>query len=103
MKAYKSLFMSAYLLVAGCATIVPGDTRADARLKADIVKGIGMYELAAGGSHRPRIHRTERLSDDSEGLHELWVVDRNGLKIPYVVTLIPDGEGGTFIKIGRKD
>lgn len=92
------------IVALSCATIsVPGETGADKNLQRDIIKHIGIYEVAAGGSSRPQILNTKNLAVEGNSVQERWTVKRGDQEILYIITLAPDGKGGTWISVKGED
>lgn len=97
----------AIILFAACASNVQQKsvsgqgTVADERLQGDVMQMISTYESAAGGSNSPRLISTESLGKEGETYIERWVVESNGISIPYSVKLTPSSRGGVDYAIVR--
>ena len=91
----------AVALVVGCAgrpplapSSEPGKpTVADAHTRLEVLRSIGVFELAAGGSPSPMLLGVESLGRSGETWIERWTVSRNGRRVPYSVKLRA-GAGG---------
>ena len=93
-----ALAVAVAALVAGCAadhprltpSSEPGKpTVADARTRPDVLRSIGVFELANGGSPSPMLLGVESLGRSGETWIERWTVSRNGRRVPYSVKLRP--------------
>jgi len=62
-------------------------TVADARTRPEVLRSIGVFELANGGSPSPMLLGVESLGRSGETWIERWTVSRNGRRVPYSVKL----------------
>jgi hypothetical protein len=98
-RAWKCVaFCAVLIVVCGCGLIpIPGGTIAKSPpLSWDVKKVLLMEESQAGvpATAYPTIKDTKRISIDDKGeIKELWVVDRKGQAINYIVTFTPAGQG----------
>jgi anti-sigma-K factor RskA len=87
-------FVAAVLAV-GCAVrppLVPSSepgkpTVADARTRSEVLRSIGVFESANGGSATPVLMAVESLGHTGETWIERWTVSSNGHHVPYSVKL----------------
>ncbi len=90
------------LIAAGCAvTPQPRGTVADAKLQADVMRMIGIYESAAGGDAQPKLLSANTVGKEGSSYIEHWDIDSNGKKITYEVKLVPSPRGGVDYGIAR--
>ena len=91
-----------FLIIAGCArTQQSGGTVADARLQTDVMRMIGIFESAAGGSNQPKLISATNTGNTGSTVIENWVVDSNSKKVTYEVKLTPSPEGGVDFVVTR--
>lgn len=100
--------LAAALIVAACAANPQGPTASDnvqtvanAQLRADVMRSIGTYESALGGSRNPSLISAEPVSKNGTSHVERWVVDSNGKKAVYRVTLVPSPKGGVDFGVAK--
>lgn len=100
-------------ILGGCATgpTVSGDSSASPRLKSDAAQMVSLYAKAASKCERVESIQTHVLRVDpavkanasgaaTEGnIDERWTVRLCGAEMPFLVTFIPDGKGGTFFRV----
>jgi hypothetical protein len=98
------------LIASGCAqtaqpdaTQVKATTLVDHRLGTDVLNMIGEYEQAAGRSRQPVLISAEFVGRDGPAYLERWVVNSNGQKVAYSVTLTPVPTGGVHYAAKRID
>jgi len=77
---------------AGRAPLVPSSepgkpTVADARTRSEVLRSIGVFEMANGGSPSPMLLGVESLGRSGETWIERWTVSRLGRRVPYSVKL----------------
>jgi len=85
----------AVALVVGCAgrpplapSSEPGKpTVADAHTRLEVLRSIGVFESANGGSATPVLMAVESLGHTGETWIERWTVSSNGHHVPYSVKL----------------
>lgn len=88
------------LLFSGCATmIIPGQTQADSRLKADIIGMINMLESAQARGCSHKIVDTKMAGMDGVTVLEEWIVNSCGKDVVYNIKLTPDPKGGTIFGV----
>jgi hypothetical protein len=90
----------------GCASSPAGpapnlQTSADAKVQGDVMRMIGTYEGAAGGSDRPRLVSATHVRKQGATIAEHWVVESKGKNISYQVLLRPSPRGGTDYSVAR--
>ena len=92
----------AFLIIAGCAATqqISGSV-ANATLQSDVMRAIGTYESAMGGSDQPKLVSASSAGKTGSTFIEHWVVDSNGKKVTYQVKLIPSPQGGIDYGIVR--
>ncbi|RYY83065.1 MAG: hypothetical protein EOO15_22000 [Chitinophagaceae bacterium] len=100
--------VAATIIVAACANTSPGSTSsgsiqtvANAQLRTDVMRSIGLYESATGGSRNPALISAESTGKAGASFIERWVVESNGKAVPYKVTLTPSPKGGVDFGIVR--
>jgi hypothetical protein len=76
-------------------------TSADAQVQDDVMRMIGTYEAAAGGSNKPRLLSVTAIGKRGNAISERWVVESNRKSITYQVLLVPSPKGGTDYSIAR--
>jgi hypothetical protein len=93
---------------------ISGDTKAGETLRRDTAKQVSMQAKVAAKCDRIDSIETKVLSvnpvgtGNSEALkkygsvNERWVVNLCDQSIPFFVTFIPDGQGGTFFSTSRE-
>ena len=62
-------------------------TVADARTRSEVLRSIGVFESADGGSAAPTLLGVESLGRSGETWIERWTVSSNGRRVPYSVKL----------------
>jgi hypothetical protein len=77
------------------------NTVADAQVKADALRTIGVFELAEGGSATPVLVSTNGLGMEGSSFLERWIIESNGKSVPYRVKLTPSPAGGVDIEVAR--
>lgn len=101
------------MMLSGCASTPQEvanqdiNTVAKPQLQRDVIKMIGIYESALGGSRVPKIVKVEHIDTKQENgvvqlVKERWVVDSNGQPISYLVDFIPSPTGGTDFGVTRQ-
>lgn len=82
--------------------MTPG-TAADARLQSDVMGMIGVLESAEGGSKQPIFVSASDAGKAAAGptVIEHWIVDSDGKKVTYEVTLTPSPRGGVDFGVVR--
>lgn len=94
----------AVALIQGCASTQPAGriaTAGDARVQADVMRTIGMYESAMGGSPSPRLLAANPVSVQGKTVVEKWEVESKGQRVVYQVTLKPAPTGGVTFGVAR--
>ena len=76
-------------------------TGADAILQSDVMRMIGMFESADGGSKQPIFISASGASKSGTTVVEHWIVDSNGKKVTYEVTFTPSPRGGVDFGVAR--
>lgn len=90
------------LIVVSCTAIPQSrGTVADAKLQADVMRMIGIYESAAGGDAQPKFISANTVGKMGTSYIEHWDIDSNGKKVTYEVKLIPSPRGGVDYGIVR--
>ena len=118
MKNNKFCFLSGILALAlmGCAAPIPvsGNTRAGDTLKSDVSRQLAMEAHLYTKCERIDSVTTEVLKTNAVGsgktpaslkygsVEERWTVALCGQRVPFQVTLTPDGEGGTYFLTSRE-
>ena len=118
MKHNKLCLSSSILALAlmGCAAVIPvnGNTRAGDTLKSDVSRKLGMEARVYTKCERIDSVTTEVLKTNAVGsgktpaslkygsVEERWTVALCGQRVPFQVTLTPDGEGGTYFSTSRE-
>ena len=109
----KVVAIAALTAVAGCATgpDIRGETTASPQLRADTVKAVSIYATAATQCERvdsinvQTLHVDPDVRGDSSGevisgnIEERWTASLCGQEAPFLVTFIPDGRGGSVIRV----
>ncbi|TBV09886.1 hypothetical protein [Phytopseudomonas dryadis] len=104
------------LVLAGCATKVPftGESHADGTLKSDISQHLIMQAKLYAKCNQVESIQTQVLKINPVGtgpsiasqqygsVEERWLVQLCDRQIPFLVTLTPDGAGGTFFGLSRE-
>ena len=83
------------VLATGCASRIPlapssdpgKPTVADLRTRAEVLRSIGVFESADGGSATPALVAVESLGRSGETWIERWTISSNGRRVPYSVKL----------------
>ena len=118
MKHNKLCFLSSALALAltGCAAAISvnGNTSAGDTLKSDVSRKLGMEARVYTKCERIDSVTTEVLKTNAVGsgktpaslkygsVEERWTVALCGQRVPFQVTLTPDGEGGTYFSTSRE-
>ena len=103
------------LALTGCATAIPvsGESRAGDTLKSDVSRQISMQAKIYAKCERIDSIQTQILKTNPVGtgktaasikygsVEERWAVNLCGQNMPFLVTLTPDGEGGTYFSTSR--
>lgn len=93
----------AFLVLAACASDpppVPGATGADATLQADIRRIINILEMTS----TLRCDAFVIVDTERTGLgRERWIVERCGMRVPYLVTFIVNGTRITNLSVQREE
>lgn len=76
-------------------------TGADAILQSDVMRMIGMFESAGGGSKQPIFISASGAGKSGTTVIEHWIVDSNGKKVTYEVTFTPSPQGGVDFRVAR--
>jgi hypothetical protein len=74
-------------------------TVAGAQLQNDILADIGRNEIKHGGQISPKLIETRSFTENAQGITEIWLVDRNGQSIAYIITMMPSPQGGTDFRL----
>lgn len=69
-------------------------TVADAKLKADVLKMIGLYESVAGGSRTPTLISVKSNGQKGNTYYEDWTVLRGSQLVTYPVNFTASPKGG---------
>jgi hypothetical protein len=69
------------------------------QLRHDILVDIGRNEIKHGGQASPKLIETRSFTRSAQGIREIWLVDRNGQTIAYVITMMPSPQGGTDFRL----
>lgn len=117
MKITKSHILQITLtfILTSCATTSPisGESKAGDTLKSDVARQISMQAKIYGKCERIDSIQTQILKINPVGsgktaasvrygsIEERWVANLCGQNMPFLVTLTPDGEGGTFFSTTR--
>lgn len=100
------VLLAVLVLGGGCASSLPptsakNSTVADAQVQSDVMKIIGIYESAAGGSSSPRLVSANTIGMAGAVFIERWVINSNGKNITYSVELNQSPQGGVDYSIAR--
>jgi hypothetical protein len=99
----RSISCGAFLLLAACVgdpPPVPGATGADATLQGDIRRIINILEMTG----EPRCDAFMIVDTERAGLgRERWIVERCGMRVPYLVTFIVNGTRITNLSVRREE
>ena len=69
------------------------------QLLHDILVDIGRNEIKHGGQASPKLIETRSFTKTAKGTGEIWLVDRNGQTIAYIIFMMPSPQGGTDFRI----
>lgn len=69
------------------------------QLLHDILADIGRNELKHGGQANPKLVETRAFPGKAHGAREIWLIDRNGQTIAYIITMAPSPVGGTDFRL----
>lgn len=100
----KKLFLISVLALTGCGLLGPtytGETTADNLLKSDTEKSINLIFRALHSCHPEKIHTKIESIPKPNTAEETWMATGCGHTENFKVSYIPDGVGGTFIRIRR--
>ncbi len=101
--------LSLITFIAGCATPavpnfnIPGQSSADAVLRADVSRMINFIEKSQAPRCSYKIVDTRVVGVEDTTVKEEWVVESCGQVIVYPVMLIPDPRGGSYYKVITPD
>jgi hypothetical protein len=76
-------------------------TVADAPTRASVLRAIGAFESANGGSAQVSLVTVESLGKVNETWIERWTVESKGRRVPYSVKLRPGAAGGIDFDVQR--
>jgi hypothetical protein len=107
------VFVAVTVGIAGSAagSEVSGNSVASPHLKSDTAKMVSTYATAAAKCDRIDSIDVQTLKVDSNvkgnaaghvtqgNIDERWTAKLCGQQIPFLVTFIPDGKGGTYMRI----
>jgi hypothetical protein len=100
---FRAIAAAALLGIAGCASDpppAPGATAASLALQGDIRRIINILEMTS----EPRCDAFTIVDTELAGLgRELWIVERCGERVPYLVTFIVRGTGATNLSVRREE
>jgi hypothetical protein len=99
-----------------CAASIPisGETRADDTLKSDVIRKISVWAKSDVKCDRVDSIKTQIIqinpigTGDTPGARkygstdERWIVNLCGKSLPFGITFVPDGKGGTYFYTKRK-
>lgn len=69
------------------------------QLQHDILADIAQNEMKHGGKAAPKLLETRAFPGARHGTREIWLVDRNGQTIAYIITMAPSPSGGTDFRL----
>jgi len=90
------------LTIIGCVTVSQtSGTVADARLQSDVMRMIGILELAEGEKKQPIFVSASGAGKTGPTVIEHWIIDSNGKKVTYEVRLTSSPRGGVDYRAVR--
>ena len=115
MKPMMFVTLSATVMLAACASrTITGQTMAGGTLKSDAFRMVASAAAVDAKCRQVDSMKTEVLAINPPGtgdteakrrngsVNERWTVSLCGQTIPYRVTFVPDGQGGTYINTVRE-
>ena len=77
----------------------PSTTLADGQLIIDVLKSISEVEKKIDPSAEPEVVEIRRVSVKTNKVVEVWVISRDNKRIPYLIHLVPNPQGGVDINV----